>query len=225
MHKVLFTLLVVIASISSVNSVSAAFSPSVVVNGLEWLQPSDFDSTFGNWGDVNTVCNSTTGECDGSLGGNDITGWTWANVDEVDALFSAYLTYAFGPGPDSTILNPSTDPTDAQAVASFFTDFYSILYCSTGTFRCYRGVEGLTRSPSAGSGFYGSWTMSYSVSTRPPRSINSEIYTDRVTTAFVPGDGGVWLYRAEVPMPATLWLCGAGLAALGINRRQRQHFR
>lgn len=224
MRKVLFTLLVVIASISSSNSVSAAFSPSVVVNGLEWLQPSDFYSTFGTWGDVNTVCSSTTGECDGSLGGNDITGWTWANVDEVDALFSAYLTYAFGPGPDSKILSPSTDPTDAQAVASFFKDFYSPTYCSTGTFRCYRGVDGLTRSPSAGSGFYGSWIMSYSGFNRPT-STTSEIYTDQVTTAFVQGDAGVWLYRAEVPIPATLWLCGAGLAALGINRRQRQHFR
>ncbi len=59
------------------------------VNGVEWLQPVDFVNL--SWNDINTVCDATSGFCNGSLNGNDITGWTWASLDDANGLFNYFL--------------------------------------------------------------------------------------------------------------------------------------
>ena len=56
------------------------------VDGREWLQPADF--TYLSWNDINAVC--PEGACAGTLNDHDMTGWTWASVDDVNALFNAY---------------------------------------------------------------------------------------------------------------------------------------
>ncbi len=67
---------------------TAALSQPVVRDGKEWLQPADFVNL--SWDDVAAVCDSGTGACSGTLGTTDVTGYTWASVDEVSGLFNAY---------------------------------------------------------------------------------------------------------------------------------------
>lgn len=206
-------------SISVVSSARAAFLPSVVVNGQEWLQPKDFVETY--WSEVNTVCSSTTGECNGSLLGHDITGWTWASLDDVDALFSTYLTSTFGPGPDFSALDLS-DPTDYQAYASFFANFDTTSeYCSSAIYGCSYAIDGVTRTTGSGLGLFGSWSYLNSF----VFGASSTVETGRTVPSGLAAGAGAWLYRTEVPGPATFWLCCAGLAALGFNRRQLTRYR
>ncbi len=58
----------------------------ITVNGNEWLQPALFTNL--SWNDINAVC--PAGVCSGELNGYDMTGWTWASIDDVNALFNSY---------------------------------------------------------------------------------------------------------------------------------------
>lgn len=79
----------------------------VMVNGKMWAQVDLF--RYLNWNAINAVC--PAGDCidGGVLNGYDMTGWTWASVDDVNGLFNFYLGGSvLGPGgasysePDST---------------------------------------------------------------------------------------------------------------------------
>lgn len=81
----------------------------ITVNGNEWLQPAYFIDVTRK--EINAVC--PEGICAGKLNGYDMTGWTWASVEDVNALFNYYIadqpfdycgrdvSKVFGPGPDS----------------------------------------------------------------------------------------------------------------------------
>ena len=61
---------------------------TAIVDGKEWLQPADFsDYTYDQ---VSLACPASV--CSGTLPGSaiDLTGYIWASVDEVSALFNAY---------------------------------------------------------------------------------------------------------------------------------------
>ena len=57
-----------------------------IVDGKDWSQPNLFTGL--SWNDISAVCNPGTGLCDGNLNGIDVTGKTWASVDEVNGLFN-----------------------------------------------------------------------------------------------------------------------------------------
>lgn len=90
----------------------AVFTPigadmPVVVDGKEWLQPSLFAGY--TWEEISTVC--PKGVCTGALPGSSInlTGYMWASVEDMNALFNHYLGLypglpLLGPGPDSIYL-------------------------------------------------------------------------------------------------------------------------
>jgi hypothetical protein len=99
MPKILRRFLMVLIVTGMAGQANADLQPPVTVNELEWLQPVDFQGY--TWSAINTVCNATTGTCNGSLGGNDLTGWTWAGVDDINGLFNHYIgSLTLGPGPD-----------------------------------------------------------------------------------------------------------------------------
>lgn len=91
MRNTFFTTLlamVVIATFST--SVRAALMPPISADGNIWLQPLDFVNF--TWNEIDAVCNSASGGvCNGSLGGNILTGWTWAGIDEANSLFNSYI--------------------------------------------------------------------------------------------------------------------------------------
>jgi hypothetical protein len=70
---------------------------TVSVDEKEWLQPDLFTNL--SWDDINAVC--PEGACAGTLNGHDMTGWTWAKVDDLNALFNHYIgSEVMGPGPE-----------------------------------------------------------------------------------------------------------------------------
>jgi hypothetical protein len=60
---------------------------TVTVDGREWAQVDQFTGL--SWNDINAVC--PEGACSGILNGFDMTGWKWASVDDVIALFNHYI--------------------------------------------------------------------------------------------------------------------------------------
>ena len=86
---------------------------TITVNGKEWAQVDLFYDL--SWNDINAVCPS--GICSGELNGFDMTGWTWASVEDVNTLFNYYIGFeALGPGPDSY------DEDDSEWGPAFFHD-------------------------------------------------------------------------------------------------------
>jgi hypothetical protein len=68
--------------------------------GKEWLQPTDLRGL--SWNEVAVVCPPPGGICSGFLNGIDVTGYTWANVEDSNGLFNSYgIVPPLGPGPDS----------------------------------------------------------------------------------------------------------------------------
>jgi len=100
---------------------ASALSPSVTVDGKEWLQPVDFVGI--SWNDINDVCDAAAGGlCTGSLGGNDLSGWTWASVNDMNALFNYYIGTSELSGPDEHSIY---SPTLAAQILSDFDATYS----------------------------------------------------------------------------------------------------
>lgn len=74
-----------------------AYQDIIKVDGKEWLQPALFTNL--SWNDINAAC--PEGLCAGVLNGIDMNGWTWASVDDVNALFNYYIgSDELGPEPD-----------------------------------------------------------------------------------------------------------------------------
>jgi len=59
---------------------------AVRVGANEWAQPDLLNNL--SWHDVAEACPDSV--CTGTLNGFDVTGWTWASVSQVNALFNAY---------------------------------------------------------------------------------------------------------------------------------------
>ncbi|NQX88664.1 MAG: hypothetical protein HRT77_08360 [Halioglobus sp.] len=84
--------------LTATTSASAAI---ITVNDQGWSQPDLFlDYSYNQFADV---CDLNTGACSGQLsGGEDLTGYTWASVEDINALFNSLLgTDLLGPGPSS----------------------------------------------------------------------------------------------------------------------------
>tara|TARA_R110002073_G_scaffold58639_1_gene148442 strand:+ start:306 stop:1184 length:879 start_codon:yes stop_codon:yes gene_type:complete len=75
---------------------------TVTMNGKEWAPLTSFGDL--TWDEIDAVCPVTNGgHClaGGKLMEYDMTGWTWASVDDVNDLINAYSGASpIGPGPD-----------------------------------------------------------------------------------------------------------------------------
>ena len=97
----------------------APITDTVVAHGKEWAQVALFTSL--TWYEIDAVCPSANGGVctTNSLNGWDMTGWTWAGMDEIYALFNAYgADPPMGPGIDGQFT--SCDPDNW--VGQFFSD-------------------------------------------------------------------------------------------------------
>lgn len=216
MSKLIGRLLAVIA-LGWVGSSSAG--PIVNVDGKDWLQPADFLRLA--WNDVSTVCDAITGACTGVLGSTDVTGYTWASVDDVNALFNYFL-------PDDP-MGPGPMPEQPFPDGSFYPLLLNAGFISTSLAeppeRLF--VAGVTRSvvPDATDSAYlaiaGNYAGNYTEASYDFATTN-----DANRKFFRLRDAGGWFYRdpstVTVPVSTTLPLLGIGLAALGLSRRQRK---
>ena len=75
----------------------APIADTVLANGLEWAQVDLFLGVTKS--EIEVVC--PAGICSGALNGYNLTGWTWANVADMNSLFNDYIGQnVLGPGPD-----------------------------------------------------------------------------------------------------------------------------
>lgn len=94
----------------------------ITVDGKQWYQPSYFLNLSGSY--IRAVC--PAGKCDGVINGRDMTGWIWASVDEVSALFNTY-------GLDPPFTGPFQETTgDKQAYVAISQDFVTTAYVCYG---------------------------------------------------------------------------------------------
>lgn len=199
-------------------SAHATLLPPVTVGGTEWLQPLDFVNY--TWNAISTVCDVTTGACNGSLGGNDLTGWTWADVDDLNALFNHYIgSPALGPGPSTISGDLGTDWVESMTADGFLSviDVSELEYI-TGNLRTsfdatstYLGRISTSRMLDGFGNILFEQSFAVTSSTFAKNALSS--------------DTGVWFVRdpnaVSVPITDTLALVGAGLCALGFTNRKR----
>lgn len=87
---------------------------TVLADGKEWAQVDLFTGL--SWIDISAVCSVDNGVCSGVLNGYNMTGWTWASLDNVNALFNFYIgAEVLGPGPDDY-----HDSADSKWATAFF---------------------------------------------------------------------------------------------------------
>ena len=74
---------VLVGLLGSLGAATAAAAP--IVDGREWREL--FETTGLSWSQVASVC-PTDGEtpCSGTVGGRNLTGWTWATASQVRDL-------------------------------------------------------------------------------------------------------------------------------------------
>ncbi|MFT4518474.1 MAG: hypothetical protein ACI9JM_000855 [Halioglobus sp.] len=82
----------------STTSGCPAVTDIVTANGEEWIQPDLFRNL--TWDEISAAC--PAGVCSGALSEYDMDGWTWASIDDVNALFNFYIgSNLLGMGPDT----------------------------------------------------------------------------------------------------------------------------
>jgi hypothetical protein len=155
----------------------------VTVDGREWAQVDQFTNL--SWNDINDVC--PMGICidNGVLNGHNMTGWTWASVDDVNALFNYYIgSDELGSGPDYL-----SDSNSANSVwgPAFFRDGWRATYSHPNVLRITQGwVSGVL---GLGDGY-----LSYLMDVEDEGGwINDELDTRK--TPLISDDVGGWFYR------------------------------
>lgn len=214
MSKVIGRLLVVLA-LGWVGSVNAGLMDAVQVNGTEWLQPVDFVEYSRS--DIATVCDPMTGACNGSLGGNDLAGWTWASLLDIGELFNTTMPTIFPGGMHYTYILAAEVNTEANGFFDVwgFIPTYEV-DAGIGPFRSAAGYAsdgGATNRPFVG-------TSNYILFGENVTVVDNTGAMDCCTSS----SPGAWLFRdapAGVPTPATSPLIGIALAALGFGRKRK----
>lgn len=112
-------------------------SDVVSVAGKEWAQVDLFTNL--TWYHMNTVC--PEGLCAGILNGYDMTGWTWASIEDINTLFNYYIgSDVLGPGPEIY------SEVDAEWTPAFFGDGWRSLDYMIPPGVVYTSLEGYLRN-------------------------------------------------------------------------------
>ncbi len=193
---VITKLLMVIALVFPTVSIAAYVDSS----NREWR---DLVETINfSWDQINALPTDGSGALVGSIDSTDFTGWTWATIEAVDALF-AELT----PNPSNIITNYYEENSSWAPAA------LTALGGATSTTHANDSVVGWAATVAPG--FYKGYAPHIDDYMDPlDTDISVETYgLDR----WYSGDWvGVYLYReaSPVPVPAAVWLFGSGLLGL-----------
>lgn len=164
--------------------VAATPLPPIQVEGNLWLQPIDFLGF--TWEEVHAVCDPM---CNGSLGGVDLSGWNWANTEDLNALFNYYIgSPEMGPGPDQYIVEDRLALGLEFLAAGWIPTVFDNINLSQAA------IGYMSDTPDRVGVVGGAYSRTGGV---------SATRTDYTSSFYGPENTGVWLTRASVPIPAT----------------------
>ncbi|CAA0114147.1 Uncharacterised protein [Halioglobus japonicus] len=199
---------------SSISALPIGGADTVTVDGNEWAQVDLFTNL--SWWDIWSACPS--GECqDGAtLNGNNMRGWRWASVDDINGLFNSYIgSEALGPGPSDFF------EIDSLWAPAFYADGWrpTSTNSTLTTTHGWSSTAGPTWSES-----YQAFLYEIHLPNESDRAYTGYNETRTNTSDFT----GAWFYRevaipppSGVPAPATLILVSLTLAGLGWARRKK----
>lgn len=203
----IFCLLLVLSPITS----------AVVIDSRSWMQVTE--TTNLSYNQMSTVCSTSTGVCNGSVNGIDLTGWIWADNTAVRSMFLS-VTGA----PANTFDNAAASYRETGAVwANEFIDIDSV-GVDTGLFdvTLVSGqnyfVFGLTRSLINGEADRSYITYTNNLSNP---DYNVAIVGNNVALDAARSHTGHWLYQ-EIAVSAPLSTLGMLFTSLVIMVLQRK---
>lgn len=192
---------------------AATISDTVTVGSREWAQVDLFSDL--SWNEIEAVCPG--GICgNGDLNGNDMGGWLWASVDDVNDLFNFFLVNAGVDNADLLIGQDSYQENSATSWGDSLVSTFRPTFISTAETYLY----GLTRDASLAD-------PGLKVFARLDRTHVADIdVADRVWTnsgtlpELAQPPVGAWFFRSTgVPLPGTLYLLGLACTSLILFRR------
>lgn len=184
----------------SLFSVLSIFCPisaqAILIADKDWRQLTE--TLYFSYNDLvtNGICDASTGACSGTLRGVDFTGWTWATVAEVGAMFSA-----LGIGPPNLFDTPVYYNEVNSVWAPLAIDIDGSgpdtgLFHATWIGPASADVLGVTRTLSGPNAVYPPYTPAlvdwYA-------SYNSDFAMTARVASLIVIEGGVWLYRTTSP--------------------------
>ena len=196
---------------------AAPITEYVTIDGQHWAQPDDF--TLLTWNDINAVCPG--GVCSGSLISGSTTfemdGWTFASVNDVNALFNVFI------GDSASVPTgfPLVGPSFLSEIDSTWAPQFLTMFNPTRVNNDSRSVAGWTttfRADPAGD----SYRLGAIVNAPDLSSDIANTAASAFPTASTSGIGA-WFFRTDpttVPIPGTLILIALGLVGLYSARRE-----
>lgn len=177
-----------IVAVTGVSCLAAAQDAYVDSQGRTWRQV--VGTTGHTWDQVGSICPTDGSTCSGSLGGLDMTGWTWASQQDVLGLFSEFAPEIV---PGGSVGGPAYTLAGLGFTGVFIptSEFYTVV---GGFF----SISGWTRTASDGLAIVPGVSASYN----PHDGAFSVLGTAPTDSASQ--YRGVWLYRAAPACPADL---------------------
>lgn len=161
-----------------------AITDVTYVGSTQWAQPDLFVNL--TWTEINAVCPAGVCADGATLNGYDMTGWRWANADEVNAVFNFYLgTNAIGPGPDYLFVK------DAPWATAIFDAGWRVVYTTTTPYS-QEAIRGWLSNGLNGSGYaiMGMWNNNLDPGFTDVIDTRSIMYPGAKLTTL-----GAWFYK------------------------------
>jgi hypothetical protein len=166
----------------------------VTANGKEWAQPDLF--MYLSWNQINAVCPAGICTDGGILNGHLMTGWAWASMGDVAALFNSY-----GVSPPLSLVTPGR--VESSYLSPWATAFFTAGWRETGLPYIYtKAVAGFAHDLCSGCTIDGYGVRTPAIHdaltdrTSAPGTLKDRAITDNVerTSVFLDGTGA-WFYK------------------------------
>ena len=218
-------ILFVFPLLMSINAHSAPITPALTFNGLTWAQLSDTNAFY--LSDVYNACGLNGEICSGMVNGKDLTGWRWANQNEVDTLISDFFgveyTNDFNNRPNSLHLNTAEWFEYFSPTTGEITSIITIGFSSDALVKTADWIEFSSKASNTAVG--------YDLSNNTGIIFDSFPYFSRSGSEFEQGSlysSGFFLMRDDymppspVPIPAALYLFAPALLGfMGLRRKAK----
>lgn len=204
---------------------------AVIIGDKDWLQVTE--TSYARWSELDYIFDTSTGQCDvadcalsriGELAGVlpdiDLTGYIWADNEEVNNLFQSYLG---GAGLASLDSNNDTD-VGIGGLNTFFADFTATYADVPVSGQALLVIDGWTRSRSPMTcGASGDSISAWNYQIDRPHSMQDMVALDTCNPESYSEWLGAWLYKpAAIPEPPITALFTIGLLGLGVKTYRKK---